>query len=430
MFWPTFLAVLSVTALTGMALGAALGLTGLVILQFVAGNAAGLAINTVWNTLNSFTLTAIPLFIFMGEILMASGISRRAYTAIAPMFDRVPGSLLHTNIAVSAAFSAVSGSSISTAAAVGSVAYPEMKARGYEPRQVIGSIAAGGTLGLLIPPSLSLLIYGALTETSIGQLFAAGLVPGVLMAVLFMAFIYLRVRLRGAPTETEGEHHPFGRALVMLLSLWPLVLLFFAVMGSIFFGLATPTEAAAVGVVASVLIGFFAGDLTLTRLYRALLASVVTFTSIGFIFVGALILGQSVAILGIAREMVEGVSAAGFHPYLLFAVIALLYLALGCVFDGLSIMIMTLPVVFPLLTGLGFDPIWLGVIITIMVEIGLITPPVGLNLYVLTAIAGRDVSISGAARGAIPYWAIMLVMVALLTAIPGIALWLPTLLFR
>ena len=178
------------------------------------------------------------------------------------------------------------------------------------------------------------------------------------------------------------------------------------------------------------LIGFFAGDLTVAKLYRALLASVVTFTSIGFIFVGALILGQSVAILGIAREMVEGISAAGFHPYLLFAVIALLYLALGCVFDGLSIMIMTLPVVFPLLTGLGFDPIWLGVIITIMVEIGLITPPVGLNLYVLTAIANRDVSISGAARGAIPYWVIMLVMVVLLTAVPGIALWLPTLLFR
>lgn len=430
MFWPTFLAVLSVTALTGMALGAALGLTGLIILQFVAGNAAGLAVNTVWNTLNSFTLTAIPLFIFMGEILMASGISRRAYTAIAPLFDRVPGSLLHTNIAVSAAFSAVSGSSISTAAAVGSVAYPEMKARGYEPRQVIGSIAGGGTLGLLIPPSLSLLIYGALTETSIGQLFAAGLVPGLVMAALFMVFIYLRVKLNGAPTDTKGEPVSFGRALVMLLSLWPLFLLFLAVMGSIFFGLATPTEAAAVGVIASVLIGFFAGDLTLPGLYRALLASVVTFTSIGFIFVGALILGQSVAILGIAREMVEGVSAAGLHAYLLFAVIALLYLALGCVFDGLSIMIMTLPVVFPLLTALGFDPIWLGVIITIMVEIGLITPPVGLNLYVLTAIANRDVSIAGAARGAIPYWIIMLVMVALLTAVPGIALWLPTLLFR
>ena len=430
MFWPTFLSVLSVTALTGMALGAALGLTGLVILEFVAGNAARLAVNTVWNTLNSFTLTAIPLFIFMGEILMASGISRRAYSAIAPLFDRVPGSLLHTNIAVSAAFSAVSGSSISTAAAVGSVAYPEMKARGYEPRQVIGSIAAGGTLGLLIPPSLSLLIYGALTETSIGQLFAAGLIPGLLMAALFMIFIYLRVRFRGEATHTASEPIPLGRALLMLFSLWPLFLLFLAVMGSIFFGLATPTEAAAVGVVAAVLIGFFAGDLSAKRLYHALLASVVTFTSIGFIFVGALILGQSVALLGVARELVEAVSAVGLHPYVLFAVIALIYLALGCVFDGLSIMIMTLPVVYPLLTALGFDPIWLGVIITIMVEIGLITPPVGLNLYVLTAIAGRDVSIAGAARGAIPYWAIMLAMVALLTVLPGISLWLPTLLFR
>ncbi|MEM7441886.1 MAG: TRAP transporter large permease [Pseudomonadota bacterium] len=430
MFWPTFLSVLSITALTGMALGAALGLTGLVILEFAAGNAARLAVNTVWNTLNSFTLTAIPLFIFMGEILMASGISRRAYSAIAPLFDRVPGSLLHTNIAVSAAFSAVSGSSISTAAAVGSVAYPEMKSRGYEPRQVIGSIAAGGTLGLLIPPSLSLLIYGALTETSIGQLFAAGLVPGLLMAAMFMVFIYVRVRLKGEVNHTGSDPIPLARALMMLLSLWPLFLLFLAVMGSIFFGLATPTEAAAVGVIAAVLIGFFAGDLTLTRLYHALLASVVTFTSIGFIFVGALILGQSVALLGVARELVEVVSAAGLHPYVLFAAIALIYLALGCVFDGLSIMIMTLPVVYPLLTALGFDPIWLGVIITIMVEIGLITPPVGLNLYVLTAIAGRDVSIAGAARGAIPYWAIMLAMVCLLTLLPGIALWLPTLLFR
>ena len=249
-FWTFLIGGLTVLAGSGLALGAALGLTGLLILEFVAGGSTFVAVDAVWNVLNSFTLSAIPLFIILGEIMLRSGVSDKIYAALTPLFQRVPGGLLHTNIAVCTLFGAVSGSSLSTAAAVGSVAYPEMTARGYDRSVVVASLAGGGTLGLLIPPSLSLLIYGALTETSIGQLFMAGILPGLLFAFLFMAYIYIRCLTRPGLAPREAASAGMGVILVKLLSLWPFLLLILAIMGSIAFGLATPTEAAGVGVIA------------------------------------------------------------------------------------------------------------------------------------------------------------------------------------
>ena len=429
MFWTTLIGVLVVTASSGVALGAALGLTGLVILEFFGNGSTYLAIDVIWNVFNSFTLSAVPMFILLGEILLRSGVSERAYTAFTPVFAKVPGGLLHSNIAVCTLFGAVSGSSLSTAAAVGSVAYPEMSKRGYDKEAVVGSLAGGGTLGLLIPPSLSLLIFGALTETSIGRLFVAGVIPGLLVSALFMAYIFFLCLRQPqiAPRSKEGTS--VWAVLRGMVQIWPILLLILSIMGSIMFGLATPTEAAGVGVVVAIIISFAWGELTLAKLAAAVLRSVLLFTSIGFIVLGAAILSQSVSILGIPQSILEMAINSNLGTYGIFALIILIYVLFGCIFDGLSLMIMTLPIVFPLLTGLGFDPIWIGVIITVMIEIGQVTPPVGLNLTVLTGVTNNDVPLGRVAVATIPYWMLLLLSVAIMTIFPQIALFLPSIAF-
>ena len=427
--WLTLIGGIVIIAGSGVALGVALGITGLIILYFFSNGATSLAIDAIWGVFNSFTLSAVPMFILLGEILLRSGISEKAYSAFAPLFRKVPGGLLHTNIAVCTLFGAVSGSSLSTAAAVGSVAYPEMSKRGYEKDTVVGSLAGGGTLGLLIPPSLSFIIYGALTETSIGKLFAAGIMPGFLVAAMFMLYLLLKCIRNPAIAPRDPNVSSFWEIFVGFRQIWPLLALIFSVIGTIVGGLATPTEAAGVGVVLAVVISTVWGDLTFTKLIDALYNSVLLFSSVGFLVLGATILAQSVSILGLPQQILETVAEAGFGPYGVLLVVVLIYLVLGCFFDGLSLMIMTLPVVFPLLTGLGFDPIWIGVIITIVIEIGQITPPVGLNLSVLTALTKNEVSLERVAIATVPYWLIHLLAILILTIFPIIALYLPNLLF-
>lgn len=424
-FWSLLLGGLAAFAGSSLALGAALGLTGFLILQFAAGGATFVAVDAVWNVFNSFTLSAIPLFIMLGEIMLRSGVSERIYTALTPIFQRVPGGLLHTNIAVCTLFGAVSGSSLSTAAAVGSVAYPEMSTRGYDRRMVVGSLAGGGTLGLLIPPSLSLLIFGALTETSIGRLFIAGIIPGLLIALLFMGYILFRCLVTPslAPSN-EGRIRP-TRILLDLLGLWPFLLLIAAIMGSITYGIATPTEAAGLGVLATIFVGRFWGSLDLKTLATSIYSSILLYASIAFVVMGATILAQAVSLLGVPQAILETVEAVDLGPGTVLAIVVLVYLLLGCFFDGLSLMIMTLPIVFPLMTGLGYDAIWLGVIITIMIEIGQVTPPVGLNLSVLVSVTKEEVTLAAAALATVPYWLLLLFGVALLTAMPELALFLP-----
>ena len=424
-FWSVLVGGLTVFAGSGLALGAALGLTGLLILQFLAGGSTFVAVDAVWNVLNSFTLSAIPLFIMLGEIMLRSGVSQKIYLALAPLFMRIPGGLLHTNVAVCTLFGAVSGSSLSTAAAVGSVAYPEMTERGYDRRMVVASLAGGGTLGLLIPPSLSLLIYGALTETSIGRLFLAGLVPGLLFAVAFMAYILLRCLMRPNLAPRADTPASVRTILLKLLSLWPFVLLIIAIMGSIAFGIATPTEAAGIGVIATIIVGRFWGNLTLKTLAESFYAAILLFASIAFVVMGATILAQAVSLLGVPQAILEAVRAADFGALQVLLLVVLIYLVLGCFFDGLSLMIMTLPIVVPLMVGLGYDPIWLGVIITVLIEIGQVTPPVGLNLSVLVSVTKEKVSLGEAAIATIPYWLILLAGIIVLAMFPQIALFLP-----
>lgn len=424
-FWSVLVGGLTVFAGSGLALGAALGLTGLLILHFLAGGSTFVAVDAVWNVLNSFTLSAIPLFIMLGEIMLRSGVSQKIYAALTPMFMRIPGGLLHTNVAVCTLFGAVSGSSLSTAAAVGSVAYPEMTERGYDRRMVVASLAGGGTLGLLIPPSLSLLIYGALTETSIGRLFLAGLVPGLLFAAAFMVYILLRCLMRPNLAPQADTTANVRTILLKLLSLWPFVLLIVAIMGSIAFGIATPTEAAGIGVIATIIVGRFWGNLTLKTLAESFYAAILLFASIAFVVMGATILAQAVSLLGVPQAILEAVRAADLGALQVLLLVVLIYLVLGCFFDGLSLMIMTLPIVVPLMVGLGYDPIWLGVIITILIEIGQVTPPVGLNLSVLVSVTKEKVSLGEAATATIPYWLILLAGIIVLAMFPQIALVLP-----
>lgn len=427
--WTTLIGVLVATASTGMALGAALGLTGMVILYFYSNGATSLAIDAIWNVFNSFTLSAVPVFILLGEILLRSGISKRAYAAFSPIFRRVPGGLLHTNIAVCTLFGAVSGSSLSTAAAVGSVAYPEMTRRGYDKDMIVGSLAGGGTLGLLIPPSLSFLIYGALTETSIGRLFAAGIVPGLMVGLMFMTYILIRSLRTPSLAPRTAEATDLWQVIMGFREIWPILVLIMAVIGTIVGGIATPTEAAGLGVVIAIIISSVWGDLTLRKLKDAVYNSVLLFSSIGFLVLGATILALSVSVLGVPQKILETVAHSGLGSYAVLAVVLLTYLILGCFFDGLSLMIMTLPVVFPLLTGLGFDPIWVGVIITIVIEIGQVTPPVGLNLSVLTSLTRGEVPLGRVAIATIPYWVIHLMAIGLLVLFPAIALYVPNILF-
>ena len=427
--WTVLIGVLAAAASTGMALGAALGLTGLVILYFFSNGATSLAIDAIWNVFNSFTLSAVPVFILLGEILLRSGVSKRAYAAFSPIFRRVPGGLLHTNIAVCTLFGAVSGSSLSTAAAVGSVAYPEMTRRGYDKDMIVGSLAGGGTLGLLIPPSLSFLIYGALTETSIGRLFAAGIVPGLMVGLLFMSYILIRCLRTPSLAPSTAEVTGLWQVIMGFREIWPILALIMAVIGTIVGGIATPTEAAGLGVVIAIIISSVWGDLTLHKLKDAVYNSVLLFSSIGFLVLGATILALSVSVLGVPQKILETVAHSGLGPYAVLASVLLTYLILGCFFDGLSLMIMTLPVVFPLLTGLGFDPIWVGVIITIVIEIGQVTPPVGLNLSVLTSLTRGEVPLGRVAMATIPYWVIHLLAIGLLVLFPAIALYVPNVLF-
>ena len=425
MIWAFLGGVLGLTVMSGAVLGAALGLTGFAILEIFGGGVTRLGVQAVFNVLAEFTLTAIPLFILLGDVLVASGLATGIYKAMSPLFGRLRGGLLHTNIAVCTVFGAVSGSSMSVSAAVGSVAYPELSQRGYDRRLVVGSLAGGGTLGLLIPPSLSLLIYGALTDTSIGKLFLAGVFPGLMMAALFMVYIEFTVR-RQPGLAPQEPRMPWGKTLRATMAVWPILVLILAVLGSLFAGIATPTESAAVGVAAAVLLGFTMGDLTWPKLAKTFLSSASTFAVIALVFMGAVILAQSISLMQLPQKMLETISGVGMSPLVLLVVIVFIYLLLGMIFDGLSMMVMTLPVVFPLMTGLGFDAIWLGVVITMMVEIGMLTPPVGMNLFVLVGITQGKVSLAEAAMGALPFWILLMVGVAILTVLPGIATWLPS----
>lgn len=380
--------------------------------------------NTMWGVLNDFILTCIPLFILLGEILVRAGVTDRMYRTLSDWLSPLPGGLLHSNIGACSIFAAISGSSVATAATMGTVALPAMKARGYSERLVLGSVAAGGTLGILIPPSINMIVYGAITNTSIGKLFIAGIVPGLLLAGMFMLLIVVMCVMKPSLAGVKEPLAPLGQRLRNLAGFIPPGVVFLVVMGGIYLGWATPTEAAALGVIMSVIVAAWYRKLTFRMLHEAFLATMRTTAMILLIIVAAFFLNYVIGMLGVPQTVSGYVAELGTTPLETIWILVIFYLILGCFLETLSMMIATVPVIVPLVVSLGYDPVWFGIFLVIMMELSLITPPVGMNLYVVQGIR-KGGSVVDVICGALPFVLIMLVLTALIIYFPGIALWLP-----
>lgn len=379
-----------------------------------------------WVTANSFILTAIPLFIFMGEILLHSGASEMIYRGASKWFAWAPGGLLHSNIGSCAMFAAISGSSAATAATIGTVAIPSLRKRNYDDRMTLGSLAAGGTLGILIPPSITMIVYGAIGEVSVGQLFAGGIIPGIMFSVMFM--IYIGIRAARNPTIAPKETAFSISGLVQsFVDLWPIIILMGIILGGIFGGVFTPTEAAAIGAFTALLIALVLRQLTWQNLREALVSSVTTSCMMLFIIMGATMLGSVLALMGTAKALAAFLVSLVVPTKVIVLLIGAIYLVLGCVMEGLAIIVVTTPVILPAMIAIGVDPVWFGVLLVVLVELGLLTPPVGVNLFIIQGISGS--TLGEVFRGTIPFFLIQIVGFLILVFIPEIVLWLPSVLF-
>ena len=393
---------------------------------FICQGNAGLIPFVPFETLNSFVLTAIPLFIFMGEILVHCGASEMLYRGTSKWLAWAPGGLLHANIGSCSLFAAISGSSPATAATIGTVAIPALKKRNYDTRLTLGSLAAGGTLGILIPPSISLIVYGMLAEASVGRLFAGGIIPGIILSAMFMAYIAIRV-IRNPKLAPQEEAFSIKSLVVGLKDFWPIMTLMAIVLGGIFGGLVTPTEAAALGASGALLLALGMRRLTWKTLRESLLNSLETTCMVLFIVMAASLLSSFLGIMSVPAAFSNLILGSGLPVVIILFLIYLLYIFLGCFIDGLSAMVLTLPAVLPVVMALGFDTIWFGVVLTVLIEVGMLTPPMGINLFVIQGISGRD--LTEVIAGSVPFFLLMLLGIVLFTAFPSLILLLPSLFF-
>lgn len=378
--------------------------------------------NIFWDQANDPILIALPLFILMGEILYRSKISENLFRGLAPWMTFLPGRLIHVNIISSGLFAAVSGSSAATTVTVGKIALPELLRRNYNRSISIGTLAGAGTLGFLIPPSLMMIVYGIMANVSIGKLFIAGIIPGIIIAVGLMGFTIIRCLINPnlTPNDDSFTWKERIRALPLIL---PVIFLIVIVLGSIYAGWATPTEAAAVGVLGSFFLALLTRSLTIKSFMASILGTVKTNAMIMMIVIGASYLSVVVGYLGIPTKLTEFVNTLGLSSYGLIAVMAAVYILLGMILDGFSMIVMTLPLALPLITAAGFDPLWFGVFLVIVIEIAQITPPVGFNLFVLNGLVKDD--IFKIAYYALPSFLVILFVAAIITLFPEIVLWLP-----
>jgi tripartite ATP-independent transporter DctM subunit len=379
--------------------------------------------SVAWGTMSENGLTAIPLFVLLGEFLLRSGMADKMYSAFAAWLGGLPGGLLHTNIGCCALFAATSGSSVATAATIGTVALPTLSKHGYPMKEALGSLAAGGTLGILIPPSVNMIIYGSMTQNSVGKLFIAGIVPGVLLAGSFMLWIYISAVMSGG-----GVKHPpvpLAERMRLLGNLGQPLTIFGLVMGSLYFGIATATESAALGAVVALIFIAWSGKLSWKLLQQCFLSSARTSGMILLIVVAAFVLNLALSLTGIGEALTKWVTGFGLSKTQMLIALILFYLVLGMFMDTLSMMVATIPLTYPVVTTLGVDPIWFGIFIVIMCELGLITPPVGMNLFVVQGIRPDRGSVSDVIKGALPYAIIMILFTLLLMGFPELATWLP-----
>lgn len=379
--------------------------------------------NSVWNSIDSWSLTALPLFVLMGEILFRTAMSTRLLNGLVPWLSNIPGRLLHINVVACSLFAAVSGSSAATTATVGKITLTELSKRGYNRKLAIGSLAGAGTLGFLIPPSLIMIIYGILSDSSIGKLFIGGIIPGIILASMYSSYIIIVSLIKPDIVPKDKEHYTLKEKILASKELIPVLGLIFVVLGGIYLGFTTPTEAAAIGVLGAYILAIYFKNLTWENFKLSLLNSVKTTVMICFIIMGAAFLSQVVGFVGIARALSEYIAGLNLSPYVLIFVLGLMYLFLGMILDGISIVVMTLPIVLPIVLNAHFSPLWFGIFLVIMVELSQITPPVGFSLFVIQGIS--DEKIDEILKATFPFFIIMILMVIILTIFPEIALFLP-----
>jgi C4-dicarboxylate transporter, DctM subunit len=427
MEWIVLLGTVFVLVFSGMWLAIALGITGWVVYYFLANGSQSIIGSAAWNGVQMYSLVAVSCFILMGQIVLRSGISSKVYNCVSPLMSRIPGGLLHTNIALCALFASVFGTSAATAAVVGSSAFPELKSRGYDYKLTLGSVAAGGTLGILIPPSAAFIIYGVLTGVSIGALFAAGILPGIILACLFSVYIAIRALIDPRVAPRGEDLIPLWAAVRMLLGIWPIMLLIAAVLVPIFAGWCTATEASGLGVVGAILLGRTYGTLPAKNIIESIKETTQTFVMLLFVVLGAMILANSVGLIGLPRQLTTVISHLQVSKFVIVFAIIIMYLALGCLFDGISFMVMTLPFVFPIMKGLGFGGIWFGVLMIILIEVGQLTPPVGLNLFIIQSIAEKGTTLENVLSGTWPFFVIMIVFCGVIMLFPEICTLIPAL---
>jgi len=410
---------------SGVWIGLSLLAVGMVAMQFVSSRPVGDAMAlTIWGASSSWTLTALPLFLWMGEILFRTRLSQDMFSGLAPWFNRMPGRLLHVNVIGSTIFAAVSGSSAATCATIGRISLPELRQRGYPESLAVGTLAGAATLGLLIPPSIIMIVYGVAADVSIAKLFVAGVLPGLLLATLFMGYIVIWSLFNKDKIPAADADFSLRQKLFAARHLIPVVVLIGAVLGSIYSGVATATEAAAIGVLGSFGLAAAEGSLSWKKVTEGLAAACRVYCMIGLILAGAAFLTLAMGFVGLPRHLAEFIGALNLSPLVLVLCLTIFFLILGCFLDGISMVVLTIGVLMPTVQAAGLDLIWFGIFVVLVVEMAQITPPVGLNLFVLQGLTGHQITYL--ARAALPMFLLMLGAVLILYFFPDLVLWLPS----
>ena len=400
-----------------------IGVSAIGMMLFTSRPVGDAMATTIWGTSSSWTLTALPLFVWMGEILFRTKLSENLFKGLSPWMQKLPGGLIHVNVVGCALFAAISGSSAATVATVGKMSIPELRKRKYPEKILLGSLAGSGTLGLLIPPSIILIIYGVAVQESIAKLFIAGIIPGIMIALIFMSYVIIWSLINKKKMPKISEKYSFLEKIKRSKQLLPVIILISGVIGSIYTGVATATEAASLGVVGSLILSYFQKSLNIKTFKSSLLGATKTSCMIAFILAGSTFLSLAMGFTGLPRNLATWIQNMDLSPYVLIFVLMIFYIILGMFLDGISAVVLTMAVIEPMIRQAGFDMIWFGIFLVIVVEMAQITPPVGFNLFVLQGMANRDMGFI--AKSAFPLFLLMILAVVLVVIFPEIALWMP-----
>ena len=400
-----------------------IGVSSLGMMLFTSRPVGDAMATTIWGTSSSWTLTALPLFVWMGEILFRTKLSENLFKGLSPWMQRLPGGLIHVNVVGCALFAAISGSSAATVATVGKMSIPELRKRNYPEKILLGSLAGSGTLGLLIPPSIILIIYGVTVQESIAKLFIAGILPGIMIAIIFMFYVICWSLINKNQMPKSDENFSFLEKLSRSKQLLPVIVLILGVIGSIYTGIATATEAASLGVLGALILSFFQKSLTIKTFKQSLLGATKTSCMIAFILAGSSFLSLAMGFTGLPRNLAIWIESMELSPYLLIFVLTIFYIILGMFLDGISAVVLTMAIIEPMIRQAGFDMIWFGIFLVVVVEMAQITPPVGFNLFVLQGMANKDMGYI--AKSAFPLFLLMIFATIIIIIFPEIALWLP-----